>query len=442
VDKLSRLKQTLPDVFNTEVNPTLKALLTAIASSDTYIETLIQNTKAQFFVKTAEDQYLDVLANNLGIVRPPALNLLNEDFSKLIPNLSFKSKQRRRAFYDTADVFWGPLFSRTNIQTTNFEPFNVQIGDTFKISVDGRSTQTTKVLATDVAIPGAATALEVSTFLSKIPNITPTILEDPNSGDLFINIRTNTPGPRGSLEVLSTSTILGTGKLEFPTKKTRLREQGQRVSIYEVRSKELIIEIPAIVPTLRKTLRGSHHLHIDSTLEPPQPPSGGVWRGSFLFDPNGTKNNYSVTGQKVILQQPINAGTVVTSITVDNTTPIIKKQGFLIAEFGMENEEQPIPYRAIPNTNTILIDPSYIFMKSHAIGTILNYIIPNKPIKPQINGNDFAIYLTSPSDARLAVQAILETLKAEGIKIVFIILAPKYTYLLDNPYLETDNAPT
>jgi len=55
-------------------------------------------------------------------------------------------------------------------------------------------------------------------------------------------------------------------------------------------------------------------------------------------------------------------------------------------------------------------------------------------------GLDLAIYFPSPSDAREIVQGLLESLAAAGVIITFVIIAPEYRYIIDNPYISSDDA--
>jgi len=373
--KIERYKQFIPSVFKPGINPVITALLESWAQSDDTIVTQIQETKAQLFVRTADGQFLDRLGSGVAVDRPSELGMLDEDFQKLIPNLSFKAKQVRKIFYETMDIFWGPLFSRINVQSANSAPFNVSSGDEILIKVDGTAEQSRVAKATDIAIAGAATAQEMIDILNNLTDITASIIEDQITGDEFVNIRTNTPGNRGSLQINSTSSMISALKLDFTAvvdKKVRITDLSQRTVIYEVRDRELIIELPVTVPTLRRTLLGSHHFHADATLEPAVPPENGIWQGSFLFSPTGEL--YTVTSQSVISEETVTAGTVITQLTVDDASNIPDSTGFLIFNWGLTNEEQPVKYFGRPNDKTLLIDPAHLFAETHAIGNIRRII--------------------------------------------------------------------
>lgn len=439
-EKFKRLVRSFPKVYRADVNPVLSAILRAIAASDAEVTTQIDNTKAQLFVRTAEGQNLDRLANSLGVSRPSELGLDDPTFQELIPNLSLKPKQIRKAFYDTADVFWGPLFSRANVKTSNSATFGLVAGDEIQVQINSGDIQIIKVLSDDIETPGAATAEEVLNILGRIDGATAEIITDQITGDEFINVRTNTPGPTGAVTFYS-STGIGASKLDFITTKVELSQQSQRVQLYQINPNEIVMEIPAIVPAVRRTLAGSHHFHQDSTLENPVAPANGVWQGSFFFDPSASEKSFSITGQNAQLGVNLSKNNVYTSIVVDSTVKILEPQGQLVFGYGTEREEQPVKYRGIPNSNTILIDPSHVFKYDHPIGEYINVLADTSAYVPAKDGSDYAIYMTSPAGARDAVEEILKTLAAEGIIVRFVILAPTYKYLQDNPYLFTDDAP-
>lgn len=433
-DVIQRYFRAIPKIMNAQVNPVLNALLQGFAVMDNDITQQLQNTKAQLFVRTAEGTYLDKLANSLGVSRPIGLGLSDQQFQELIPNLSLKAKQIRKTFYETANVFWGPTFIYANTQTLNYAPFNVSPGDAMQVIIDDGATQTIKALTGDIAVPGAATAEEIVAMLSRLDHVTATVTTDSLTGHEFVTILTQTPGPRGSVNILQSS-MIGSTKLDFVVGKYQLIEQSQRVAIYEIRPNEILIEIPAIVPALRRTLLGSAHLHVDGTLSPPEPPGEGIWEGSFLFDPLGTESSTTITGQNCKTQQALVKGSVYTAVTVDSTSNIIAQSGYLMFGLGTPNQEQPIRFRGVPNSKTILIDPSYVFKNTQPVGTSINVLSSLKPYAPRTDGQDLAVYLTSPSDARAVTQTILASLAAAGVVVTFVVLLPSYKYLIENPYL-------
>lgn len=440
-NKLNKYYRTIPKIFKPETNPIINALIQGFAESDEEICTQLENTKAQLFVKTAENSDLDTLAASLGVTRPASLGLTDDEYRELIPNLSLKAKQIRKTFYDTMDVFWGPLFSRANVQTNNAATYNVSVGDIFSVKIDGGTQQDIKVMTDDLVTPGAMTAAELVTFLGKVDGATAELVEDPATSDEYVNLRTSTPGLKGSVEIV-TSTMVGVAKVDFTVGTYEIWQQSQRSVIYEIRPNEMVIEIPAIVPALRRTLKGSHHLHTDSTLEGPVAPNNGVWEGSFFYDTGGAVSSFTVSRDNAQIQEILNAGSVYTKVTVDDASTWEATSGELIFGWGTDTEELPVRYRGIPNSNTVLLDPSYKFQNDHSVNTFINVLRSTQPYTPRENGDDLAIYLTSPSDAREIVQAILESLAAAGIIINFVILAPDYRYIIDNPYISTDDAPS
>lgn len=428
--KLDRFVKFMPKELKPSFNPILNALLSAWAGADDDIMQQLVNTQAQLFVKTAEGAYLDRLASSFGVARPFSLGLLDADFQNLIPNLSLKQKQVIKSFYDTMDVFWGPLFSRANVTSSNAENYTVSSGDSFQIKVDGGPVQMLTLTDGDIRIPGGATAAELVRIFSRFTGITATAVQDPASFAVKINIRTNTPGARGSIQFISGFSALGFQE-NF---KFRVTDLPQRSVVYRINAGEILIELPAIVPTLRRTLKGSHHFHADATLESAIPPANGIWQGSFVYSSN--QSPFVATSTKTTLTQAILKGSVINEITVADSSQFPVSGGKLIFDFGKSEQESPVNYITVPNNNTILIDPGYSFQNTHLSGSSINLLLAGQttPYKPRLDGTDLAVYLTSPANARDLVQEILESIAAAGITVTFLVLLPTYRYLIDNPY--------
>jgi len=201
MSKFDKYVKTIPPLYKPTINPIVKALLKAWASGDDEIVQQLINTKDQLFVKTAEGDFLDKLGANVDVSRPSELGMQDEDFQNLIPILSFEPKQIRKTMYNFLDVFWGPLFSRANVQTDNNATFDLSTGDTITVKIDNLDEQEVKIKSGEIAIAGAATAEEVASILSRLKNATISVITDQVTGDEQINIRTNTPGIKGSVQV-------------------------------------------------------------------------------------------------------------------------------------------------------------------------------------------------------------------------------------------------
>ena len=105
------------DWLSSVPNPIINAILLGLSEADQDVAEELENTKSQLFVRTASNQYLDVLASSFGVARPSLLGLPDDSFRQLVPPLSLRAKQVRQSFYNAMDAFWGPEFSRANIET-------------------------------------------------------------------------------------------------------------------------------------------------------------------------------------------------------------------------------------------------------------------------------------------------------------------------------------
>lgn len=434
MNKLQKFTANLPSIFQVGINPNITALIQAWATEDDNIVTQLANTNDQLFVATATGIYLDRLASNYGVSRPLSLSLQDSDFQQLIPILSLKPKQIRKTMVDLMDIVWGPTATRANVQTLNFEPFNVVVGDIITIQVDGQAPQSYTAQTGDIT-NGAATAAQiVDNIFSHFSNVTAIVYTDIQTEKNYVNVRTNTIGAAGSIQIPGTG-MNSPSKLNFPTSLVQIQNIQPHAAIFEIRNKELLFEIPALVPLLKRTLLGSHHWHATQAEAPPEPPDEGVWVGSFLYNNPEINSGFTITGQVASLQQFIQAGQVYVQIIANNASNLPNQTGYLIFDFGLSTQEGPIQYFGIPNSNIIFLNPQHIFQFNHSIGSNINYISSLSSYTPRTDGADYGIYLTDPVGARDTAEQLLESLIAAGVIATFDILLPQYLYpLVPNPY--------
>ena len=175
-----------------------------------------------------------------------------------------------------------------------------------------------------------------------------------------------------------------------------------------------------------------------------------IWEGAFVFDPSGSQTAFTVSGQSAVITgdaitgaTTLAAGRVFPRVNVDaDTNNLPDESGFAVIGFGSDTQEPAlIRYRGKASSEIIELDPSFVFTKNQPAGTYINIVSSPTPFLPDRIGSDYPIYLTSSTEARIVVQNILQSLAAAGVVVTFVVLAPEYKYLIDNPYLITDDAP-
>lgn len=184
-------------------------------------------------------------------------------------------------------------------------------------------------------------------------------------------------------------------------------------TIYETNPQTLTVRLPAVVPIVRKSLKGSHHFHINSNLVP-------NWPGSFLYD---TTQPLEAGPINTFLDETISAGSINSIISVEETADF-PQTGYIVFDFGKDTQEGPVEYLSIASATQLNIDPSYQFKKGHESGisirlldSISGPVIDNK-------GSQYPVYLTSTAPARIDLEAKVRLVTAAGIIIEFIVSYP------------------
>lgn len=202
--------------------------------------------------------------------------------------------------------------------------------------------------------------------------------------------------------------------------KQNIQKLPRYASIYEVNPYEVIVYLPATANIIRRDLIGSWHLN--------DPKAENMFPGSYVFN---TKEGFSITETFTKLNQAINAQDVTNLAFAQNTASFPDKEGFLVFEFGTENQEGPVRYLSRPSAGSLLIDPSYKFKKSHSIGSDITLISSTRPYQPATDGSDYQPYVTSTIQGRIEAEKLINNLAASGITVTIIIVYPKGPGLAD-----------
>jgi hypothetical protein len=166
-------------------------------------------------------------------------------------------------------------------------------------------------------------------------------------------------------------------------------------------------------------------------------PSGNhLYRGSFMYDPDGTKTTVTVSKYVVNTTASILKGDNIPALLVDSATIAsganFPSAGALVIDYGTDAFEGPIRYVAVvtnPGSNQILIDPAYKFKNAHAVGASVQFIHSNQPFTPDLIGTDLPYYLTGTAQARDTMFALAAQLVASGIFVEKDVLLPDLRFV-------------
>jgi hypothetical protein len=147
-------------------------------------------------------------------------------------------------------------------------------------------------------------------------------------------------------------------------------------------------------------------------------------KGTYIWDLTAP---YVLSFATASTQDLIQAGKIVRLINV-SANEIPNETGFLIFNYGRNNQEGPIKYLYKPADNTIALDPSYVFQHTHAIGSPMVVIRHKGPHIMDTRAGEYGPYITDPSEAREILKDLIKSVKSAGIFVNFLIRFPEQLY--------------
>jgi hypothetical protein len=146
--------------------------------------------------------------------------------------------------------------------------------------------------------------------------------------------------------------------------------------------------------------------------------------GPYIWDKGAP---FVLASNKGTSQQLVQAGKIVRLLDVgQNDLP--EEGGLIIFNYGKNNQEGPIRYMYKPTANTIAIDPSYTFKKTHSVGSTISLISTLGPHKISTSAKEYPAYVTDPAEARVILQDLIRSVKSAGIFVNFLIRYPEQLY--------------
>ena len=200
----------------------------------------------------------------------------------------------------------------------------------------------------------------------------------------------------------------------YRPKRNTVNDLVRVATIYEVHPYELVIYLPVTTKIVKRTLKGAWHIHKDAT--------DHTYLGSYLYDP---KTGFTISGISAKSAQTVNAGSNGEILTINNPTQPFKDEiGYLIFNYGTQLQEGPIRYLGTPSSNTLRIDPAYVFKNTHPVGSDIMYLHDTRPAKPNLLGDDYPTYITGTIKGRVYAEKLSKELSAAGIFINIVIVYP------------------
>lgn len=368
--KLEKMQKYIPSIYKPTTNPVVRGILRAWSSEDDRIVKAVQDAKEQIFVITAQLQYLDALGSNVGVFRPTEINLADALYRQLIPALSYAPKQVVPTIIRVLEVFFGENNSRVTVNEIN--PNEIKISIPSSVPALRRSLRGShhfhNYYGTIVSVDNLTKEMVVDVYGDR------ELIFDEFAGALI--------GQKLTGAIVESSTSGNTGVvLQFP----------------------ISADLSGFVP-------GEEWLVVKST-----------YPGSFIPD---TTRAFTVTGQRGILGQNINAGQQIPTLLMSEASNIPDAPGFLSFNFGFPNQEVLVKYFGRPNNSTLLLDPGHIFSFDHVIGDAVNVVL-TPYLEPRTQGQDYSVYLVGVEAARILAQRIVESIVAAGVVVDWTILTPE-----------------
>jgi hypothetical protein len=206
------------------------------------------------------------------------------------------------------------------------------------------------------------------------------------------------------------------GVLFYNPKRQTINSNINFAAAYQTKDKVLEVFLPAITRIVRRDRIGSVHLKGAALPLGTQPDDVG----SYVFD---TTKGYAIRSEAGTTSQIVDAQTQ-GIITMSTSSQLPDEPGNVVFGFGTSHEEGPVPYLGRPSSTTLQIDPSYTFKKVHPSGTDVSLVGVNAPYTPLKTGFDYPFYLTDVVSGRVYAQELIESVKATGINLVFVLLYP------------------
>jgi hypothetical protein len=229
-----------------------------------------------------------------------------------------------------------------------------------------------------------------------------------NIGDAYIEYE----NPNG----IPQTTPQGTADaiLFFNAQKRILTTNERYAAAFQTSPRTIEIFMPATTKVVRRDRKGAAHIYGDNT------PSLVNQNGPYAYD---ITVGYTISDKAALTTESLNVSSDAI-LFVDDASDFPDDTGYLMIGLGTSHQEGPVPYISRPSSQTIRINPSYKFKKTHPSGTDIALISKLAPPFPSKDGVDLPFFLTDSVAGRMYAEKLIKEITATGIVVIIYVLYP------------------
>lgn len=184
--------------------PAVDSVLFALASGySSYLVNSISAVNDQLYFATASGNFLDQLASEYEITRPVEVGIGDDVFREIAIEVKNR-KQVRDLINQLLLAMFGDQLVKASTNSSLFEPYDLQDGDTLILSFDDQTQLTVLFSTSDFSSIAAATAQEVADAITKnlrrMNHSGTAVLANDGNGN-YVKIYSDTIGPASAIAV-------------------------------------------------------------------------------------------------------------------------------------------------------------------------------------------------------------------------------------------------
>jgi len=183
--------------------PNTNAVLYALAQNSTYLVNTIDQVNDQLYLATAQGTFLDDLAAEYEITRPPDVGVGDDEFRQIAIEIKNR-KAVRDLINQLLNIMFGDQLTKASSPSSVLEPYELQDQDMLIVGFDDQAPITLLFTTSEFSSIAAATAQEVADSITKslrrINHTGTAIVQNDGNGN-YVRIFSDTIGPASNVTI-------------------------------------------------------------------------------------------------------------------------------------------------------------------------------------------------------------------------------------------------